>query len=178
MKLQAVPVLLADAFLITVPKFQDDRGYFKESYVSSKYKELNLGNFVQDNLSFSARNVLRGLHMDSEMAKLVQVLRGRAFDVIVDARKESPTFGNWQSFELSEDDDLQLYIPSGFLHGFLALTDNTLFSYKQTAEYDPNKEIQVRWSDPTLAINWPLPEKPRTSPKDEAAPFFTDVFET
>lgn len=127
--------------------------------------------FVQDNLSLSNRFVLRGLHGDTRMAKLVQVLRGSAFDVIVDARRDSPTFRHWYGSTLRAQDHTQLYIPAGCLHGFLALEDATLLFYKQSAEYDSAHEFGIAWNDPDLAIEWPLGgAAPILSPKDVANP--------
>ncbi|HKU68478.1 MAG TPA: dTDP-4-dehydrorhamnose 3,5-epimerase [Candidatus Baltobacteraceae bacterium] len=177
--LEKLPTKFADAFLIRVPAFADDRGIFKETYVRSKYCKLGIGDeFVQDSMSFSRRDVLRGLHADPQMSKLVQVLRGEAFDVIVDTRKESPTFGQWEGVHLRAAEHTQIYIPAGFLHGFLALTDDVVFSYKQSAEYAQEREIGVRWDDPDLAIAWPLTAPPLLSPKDLCHVMFRDAFET
>ncbi len=143
----------------------------------TKYRALGIADeFVQDNVSFSRRGVLRGLHGDPRMSKLVQVLRGEAFDVIVDARKESSTFGQWEGVHLRAQEHVQIYIPAGFLHGFLALSDDVIFTYKQSAEYDPAQEIGVRWNDPDLAIAWPLTGNPELSPKDLANRAFREVF--
>lgn len=156
--------------------FEDDRGFFKETYSVRKYQALGLTDtFVQDSVSVSSRNVIRGLHGDPEMSKLVQVLRGRIFDVVVDIRRDAPTFKKWQSFYLSEYNHAQIYIPKGCLHGFLALTDDVVFSYKHGALHDPSREMSVRWDDPTLAIAWPLVDEPRISAKDKAAPSLDEV---
>jgi dTDP-4-dehydrorhamnose 3,5-epimerase len=161
----------ADAKIFVPDVYRDDRGFFKETYNAGRYKDAGLlEDFVQDSVSFSAKNVLRGLHYDPAMSKFVQVLRGRIWDVIADIRKDSPTFGKWEGFELSEDNHRQLYIPRGFAHGFLALTDDVIFSYKHGALYDPAREGAIRWDDPTLAIEWPLVGEPRLSAKDLAAP--------
>jgi dTDP-4-dehydrorhamnose 3,5-epimerase len=177
MLLERLATNINDAFLIQAHAFSDERGYFKETYVRSKYRELGIADeFVQDNVSLSGRRVLRGLHADPQMTKLVQVLLGRVFDVIVDARRGSPTFGAWQGFELSAEDHRQLYIPAGCLHGFFVLSDSAVFSYKQTAEYAPEREIGVRWDDPDLSIAWPLSGPPRVSPKDMQNRRFRDVF--
>ena len=149
--------------------FEDDRGFFKETYSRNKYRELGLtDDFVQDSVSFSSRNVIRGLHGDPEMSKLIQVLRGRVFDAIVDLRRSSPTFRKWQGFYLSEHNHMQVYVPKGCFHGFLALTDDVVFSYKHGAHHDPNREIGILWNEPTLAVAWPLVGEPRLSPKDGA----------
>jgi dTDP-4-dehydrorhamnose 3,5-epimerase len=150
--------------------FEDDRGFFKETYSLNKYRELGVTDaFVQDSVSFSSRNVIRGLHGDPKMSKLVQVLRGRVFDVIVDLRRSSPSFMKWQGFYLSEHNHAQVYVPKGCLNGFLALTDDVVFSYKHGALHEPSREVAVRWDDPTLAIDWPLVGDPRISAKDKAA---------
>lgn len=155
--------------------FEDDRGFFKETYSRRKYHDLGLtDDFVQDSVSFSTKNVLRGLHCDPEMSKFVQVLRGNIFDVIVDARPTSPTFRTWQGFDLSEHNHAQLYIPKGCLHGFLALTDDVLFNYKHSAYYTPGREFCVRWDEPALGIAWPLAGEPRLSPKDQAGLTFEE----
>ena len=127
--------------------------------------------FVQDNLSLSQRLVLRGLHSDPQMAKIVQVLTGTAYDVIVDVRRESPSFMRWHAVTLRAREHTQLYIPAGCLHGFLALEDETALLYKQSAEYDPATEFGVAWNDPDLAIEWPLGgAAPILSAKDAGNP--------
>ncbi|HLI97513.1 MAG TPA: dTDP-4-dehydrorhamnose 3,5-epimerase [Candidatus Baltobacteraceae bacterium] len=164
---------------IIVPRaWSDDRGFFKETYVRSKYHALGIADeFVQDSTSTSLRNVLRGLHADPEMSKLVHVLRGEVFDVIVDGRKDSPAFGRWESVRLTSANHMQLYIPAGCLHGFLVLSQDAIFCYKQSAEYAPQREIGVRWDDPSLAIEWPdLGSLPVVSAKDRGNRLFADVF--
>lgn len=161
-----------------VPKvFRDDRGYFKETFAASRYSQAGIGSaFVQDNVSLSKRGTLRGLHGDPRMAKLVQVLQGAAFDVVVDLRSESATFKQWLGFLLDGSSHEQIYIPPGCLHGFLAITDDTLLSYKQTAEYDPAFEIGVVWNDPDIAIQWPLDGLlPLLSAKDAVNPTVRDL---
>ena len=173
MALQARDTTLADARLFFPDVHEDDRGFFKETYSTAKYRALGLlDEFVQDNVSFSSKNVLRGLHGDPEMSKLVTVLRGKVWDVIVDVRPGSPTHLKWEGFELSEHNHVQLYIPKGFVHGFLALTDDVVLSYKHGALYEPKREFAYRWNDPTFAIAWPLSGEPRLSAKDQAAPFY------
>ncbi len=163
---------IAGALAITPDVFWDDRGYFKEIFSAKRYADAGIKDtFVQDNVSLSKTRVLRGLHGDPRMAKLVQVLAGSAFDVIADVRKDSPTFGKWCGVQLSAGDHRQVYIPAGCLHGFLALEDGTLLSYKQSALYDPQTEFGVRWDDPDLAIEWPLEgAMPRISAKDAGNP--------
>lgn len=160
------------AFAIVPKQFADERGWFKELYAATRYRDAGLGaSFVQDNLSMSARFVLRGLHGDPRMAKLVQVLRGSAYDVIVDVRPASPTFLQWYAGTLRAHEHTQLFIPPGCLHGFLALEDETLFLYKQSAEYDPVTEFGIAWDDPDLSIAWPLEgAAPLLSAKDAANP--------
>ncbi len=177
MDLQVFSTSLRGAVMVVPTAFADDRGLFKETYVRSRYRALGITDeFLQDNVSFSHKGVLRGLHSDPEMSKLVQVLRGEAFDVIVDARKDSPTLGQWNGVHLRADDHTQLYIPAGFLHGFLAMTDDVIFCYKQSAEYAPEREIGVRWDDPDLAISWPMIGSPDVSPKDSHNRSFRELF--
>jgi dTDP-4-dehydrorhamnose 3,5-epimerase len=148
---------LTGALLLTPRTFVDERGYFKETYSRERYRACGVTeSFVQDNVSLSHRDVLRGLHGDRRMAKLVSVIRGSVFDVIVDVRPQSPTCGRWWGATLTAADGRQIYVPSGFLHGFLALEDDTIFAYKQSAEYDPATEIAIAWDDADLAVAWPL----------------------
>lgn len=170
MIVERIPV---DGALVVTPNvFSDERGTFKETYAVSRYRAAGIvDSFVQDNLSTSKRGVLRGLHGDPRMAKLVQVLRGSAYDVVVDARPHSPTFRRWHGLTLRASEHTQLYIPAGCLHGFLALEDDTTLFYKQSAEYDPATEFGVAWNDPELAIAWPLEgASPILSAKDAANP--------
>jgi len=169
--MQVTPLPLDGALLITPRIFADDRGFFVETFSAQRYRDAGITEeFVQDNLSFSRRGVLRGLHGDARMSKLVQVLAGEAYDVIVDLRPESATYLHWYAVRLDARDRAQLYVPRGFLHGFLALTGEVLFAYKQSALYDPACEIGVAWNDPDLAIPWPLDGPPILSPKDAANP--------
>lgn len=169
------PTIFSDARIFVPDVFEDDRGFFKETYSTRKYRELGLvDDFVQDSVSFSTRNVVRGLHYDRAMSKFVQVLRGTIWDAIVDIRRASPTFLRWQGFILSEHNHKQLYIPPGFAHGFVALSDDVVFSYKHGALYDPATEGAIRWNDPDLAVAWPLVGAPRVSAKDLAAPLLAE----
>ncbi|MBV8725561.1 MAG: dTDP-4-dehydrorhamnose 3,5-epimerase [Candidatus Eremiobacteraeota bacterium] len=169
MEIEHLP--LAGALMLTPKVFSDERGFFKETYSSRRYHECGITDeFLQDNLSLSRRNVLRGLHGDARMAKLVEVIHGRAFDVIVDFRPDSATYLRWHASVLSPLRGEQIYIPVGFLHGFLALEDETIVAYKQTAAYDPAAEFTVAWNDPDLAIEWPLRAAPVLSPRDAASP--------
>ena len=160
--------------VVIEPKiFGDERGFFLETYQLERYRELagiDLA-FVQDNHSRSTRGVLRGLHAQKNQpqGKLVRVVRGAVFDVAVDIHRRSPTYRTWVGFELTEDNGRQLWIPPGYAHGFLVLSDVADFEYKCTAYYDPHDEIGVLWNDADLAISWPISE-PVLSAKDLALP--------
>lgn len=167
---------LPEVLLITPDVFRDDRGRFLETWRESEYVALGIGPFVQDNVSVSRRGVLRGLHFQSPRAqgKLVYALRGTVFDVAVDVRAGSPTFGRWVGSELSGDNHRQLYIPAGFAHGFVTLTDDVVFGYKCTDYYVPEVELAIRWNDPALSIAWPV-DDPIVAPRDEAAALLADL---
>lgn len=166
--------------IVETKKFHDERGYFFESFNLKKFQEQIGENveFVQDNISVSAKNVLRGLHFQAPpfaQGKLVSVVKGSALDVAVDLRKNSPTYGAYLSVLLSAENGRQFWIPAGFAHGFLALEDDTMFSYKCTQYYHPQSEQSLRWDDPQLAIEWGI-EQPIISAKDaECALFATFV---
>lgn len=170
--MEVTPLPIHGALQIALKEFRDDRGWFKESYAITRYNDAGIHDvFVQDNLSFSKRDVLRGLHGDSRMAKLVQVLTGSAYDVIVDVRPQSQTFLQWHAVTLRAGEHTQVFIPAGCLHGFLSLEDDTLLSYKQSAEYSPSQEFGIAWSDPDLSIAWPLHGRtPILTAKDAANP--------
>jgi dTDP-4-dehydrorhamnose 3,5-epimerase len=160
--------------LIESDTFADERGFFQETYRSSLFKDQGLPMFVQDNHSLSRQNVIRGLHYQLPphgQGKLVSVITGAVYDVAVDLRPESSTFGQWLGVELTADNHRLFYIPPGFAHGFATLTDNTHFVYKCTAEYSPNHDRGLRWDDPTLNITWPV-EEPIISSKDRELPLF------
>jgi dTDP-4-dehydrorhamnose 3,5-epimerase len=164
--------------LILEPKvFGDSRGFFFESFNQQDFNQatgLNV-NFVQDNHSRSAQGVLRGLHYQLQQAqgKLVRVVRGSVFDVAVDIRKSSPTFGHWVGIELSEENNKQFWVPAGFAHGFLVLSNTADFLYKTTDYYDANSERSILWSDPDIGIDWPVMDvQPKLSAKDEVASTF------
>ncbi len=171
------PLPIVGSLKINPSTFADDRGVFKEAFRASRYVEAGVTEtFVQDNVSLSKRLTLRGLHSDPRMAKLVQVLHGSAYDVLVDLRRGSPTFLRWHGVRLSAKEHTQLYIPAGCLHGFLALEDDTILSYKQSAEYDPASEFGVAWNDPDLGIDWPLDgARPLLSAKDAINPTLHDL---
>lgn len=159
--------------LIVEPKvFGDERGFFMETWHVERYEEAGLpSRFVQDNLSFSRRGILRGLHFQNpdQQGKLVYVLQGEVYDVAVDIRVGSPTFGEWTAVTLSAGNKRQFYVPEGFAHGFLVTSDTALFAYKCTAKYNAQAEAGVLWNDPRIGIEWPV-EVPVLSEKDRAAP--------
>lgn len=164
--------------LIQGRKFADDRGYFKELFKQSEYGALGDYEFVQDNFSVSKKGAVRGLHYQMPpyaQGKLIQVLKGSVYDVAVDIRKSSPTFGKWIGVELSAENDKMFFIPPGFAHGFVALEDDTYFLYKCTAEYDKASEAGIRYDDPELAIDWPLQEGLVVSEKDLELPYLKDA---
>lgn len=171
-----------EGLLIIEPKvWRDNRGYFYESYNAKLFAEAGINvNFVQDNQSFSQKGALRGLHAQAqpfEQGKLVRVLQGAVMDVAVDIRKDSPTYGQHFDIELSEENHKQLWVPAGFLHGFLTLEDQTIFTYKVSNYYDKNSEIGVMWNDPDLNIQWSkdIPESEfLLSDKDQVLSQFKD----
>ena len=165
------PLAIADVLLIEPKVFGDERGFFYESFNQQRFNEATGLNydFVQDNHSKSAKGVLRGLHYQlppKAQGKLVRVVAGEVFDVAVDIRKDSPTFGNWVGEKLSADNKRQLWIPPGLAHGFLVLSDSAEFLYKTTDYYAPEQERCIRWDDPDLAIEWPIEGEPVLSAKD------------
>jgi dTDP-4-dehydrorhamnose 3,5-epimerase len=164
--------------LIIEPKvFGDARGFFLETYNQRRYHEAGLqAAFVQDNLSFSRQGILRGLHFQNPngQGKLLQVLQGEVFDVAVDLRHNQPTFSRWHGVNLSAENKRQFYVPPGFAHGFLVLSETALFSYKCTELYSPKDEMTLRWDDPALAITWPN-KQPLLSEKDSKGLFLADI---
>ena len=162
-----------DAAKVYVPDvFEDDRGFFKEIYSQPKYAELGMTDtWPQDSMSWSSHNVIRGMHYDPRMAKLVQCVHGRIYDVIVDLRDGSPTYKQWQGFILSADNHRQLYVPPMFAHGFLVLSDEAVVAYKNSATYDPSTERAISWREPSVGIVWPLVGEARLSTKDAEVAF-------
>lgn len=159
--------------VVLEPKvFGDDRGFFFESYNAKTFEQaVGLSpSFVQDNHSKSSKNVLRGLHyqIKQPQGKLVRVVEGEVFDVTVDIRRSSPTFGKWVSVYLSAENKKQLWVPKGFAHGFLVLSETAQFLYKTTDYYAPEHERSLLWNDPALGIDWPLSEEPKLAAKDLA----------
>lgn len=164
--------------MIIEPKvFGDARGYLMETWNQARYAQAGLTtSFVQDNLSFSARGVLRGLHFQNPNAqgKLVYVLQGEVFDVAVDIRVGSPTFGQWVGVSLSSENNRQLYVPGGFAHGFCVISETVLFAYKCTDFYNPKAEGGIIWNDPGIGIDWPI-TTPNLSEKDGSYPKLKDI---
>lgn len=178
--MNATPLAIPDVILFTPRVFGDERGFFFESYNQRAFREATglTPDFVQDNHSRSARGVLRGLHYQIEpraQGKLVRVVQGAVFDVAVDIRPGSATFGRWVGEELSAENKRQMWIPPGFAHGFLTLTESAEFLYKTTDFYSPEHERCIAWDDPDLAIDWPLDGlEPLLSAKDrQGQPLFT-----
>jgi dTDP-4-dehydrorhamnose 3,5-epimerase len=164
------PLGIPEVLLVEPAVFGDARGFFMESFSARRYADAGIpGPFVQDNVSRSRRGVLRGLHLQHPHAqgKLVSVLEGEVFDVAVDVRVGSPTFGRWVGEYLSAGNHRQLWVPAGFAHGFVVTSDDALFSYKCTEYYRPDAERAVRWDDPRLGITWPV-DAPVVSAKDQA----------
>ena len=174
--MQITETNLAEVKLIEPKVYGDSRGFFMETWNQARYAEIGLPErFVQDNLSFSRRGVLRGLHFQNPngQGKLVYVLQGEVFDVALDVRLGSPTFGQVASAILSSDNKRQFYIPPGFAHGFCVTSETALFAYKCTEFYDPKAEASLLWNDPALGIDWPV-DAPELSAKDAAAPTLAD----
>lgn len=178
MKITKTP--LKDCYIIEPTVFEDDRGYFFEKYNEKRFEELTgmNGHFVQDNISKSSYGVLRGLHLqkgEHAQAKLVSCLEGKVWDVAVDLREDSPTFGKWFGIELTGQNKLQLYIPRGFGHGFSVLSETAVFAYKCDNFYHKESEGSVKFNDPELDIDWKVKEKDMIlSEKDQNAPAFKD----
>jgi dTDP-4-dehydrorhamnose 3,5-epimerase len=176
MKLTATSI--PDVVVLEPRVFADERGYFFESYSEKTWADLGIGpRFVQDNHSFSVRNVLRGLHYQIENAqgKLVRVARGEILDVAVDIRRSSPTFGKWESVRLSDDNKHMLWIPPGFAHAFAVLSDTAHVLYKTTDFYFPQAERTILWNDPVLKIDWELGVEPIVSAKDRNGKLFHEA---
>jgi dTDP-4-dehydrorhamnose 3,5-epimerase len=170
---------VAGAVIIEPKVFGDERGFFLETFQAERYKEL-AGielDFVQDNHSRSGKNVLRGLHFQKTrpQGKLVRVVRGEVFDVAVDIRKDSPTYGQWAGVYLTEENKRQFWVPPGLAHGFVVLSDVADFEYKCTDYYDPSDEGCLIWNDPTVAIEWPEGIEPILSEKDKLGSLFVDL---
>lgn len=175
--MKVIQTRLPDCVAIEPAVFGDARGFFYESYNAEKFKEAGLDlRFVQANVSRSARGVLRGLHYQwpNPQGKLVSVVEGEVFDVAVDIRRGSPTFGQWAGVMLTAENHRHFWVPEGFAHGFVVLSEFATFAYQCTALYDAKADAGVRWNDPAIAIDWPV-SAPLLSGKDEKAPLLADI---
>ena len=177
--MQAIPTAIEGVFILEPKLFGDPRGFFMESYNRQVFAAATGADpeFVQDNHSRSRKGVLRGLHYQVEQpqGKLVRVSQGAVFDVAVDIRKDSPTFGRWAGVELTGENHRQLWVPAGLAHGFVVLSDTADFLYKTTDYYAPQHERCIAWNDPQLAIAWPYPGQPQLSAKDQAGKSLAEV---
>jgi dTDP-4-dehydrorhamnose 3,5-epimerase len=169
---------IPEVLLIEPDTYADDRGFFRETFKRSAFAEAGLDRaFAQANFSKSRKGVIRGLHFQrypAAVGKLVGVVSGRIFDVAADVRPGSPTFGQWVGEELSAEDGRMLYVPEGFAHGFCAFEDDTLVTYLMTGEFSPEHDGGVRWNDPGIAVEWPVPD-PILSPKDQELPLLNEI---
>jgi dTDP-4-dehydrorhamnose 3,5-epimerase len=177
--MKVTPTALPEVLLLEPAVFGDERGFFMESYNARRFREATgvEAEFVQDNHSRSVRGVLRGIHYQlvRPQGKLVRVAAGRVFDVAVDLRRSSPRFGRWVGVELSDRDHRQMWVPPGFGHAFLVLSDSADFLYKTTEYWYREHDRSLRWNDPALGIEWPLHEAPLLAAKDAAAPLFAEA---
>lgn len=177
MPIKTISFSIPGLLLLEPAVFGDERGFFMETWNQARYEEIGIREqFVQDNLSLSRQGVLRGLHFQypHPQGKLVSVLQGEVFDVAVDIRRGSPTFGQWEGATLSADNKRQFYVPPGFAHGFCVTSDTALFAYKCTEFYHPEAEATLRWDDPELGIDWPC-AAPELSAKDSAGMRLRDL---
>jgi dTDP-4-dehydrorhamnose 3,5-epimerase len=175
--MKTTPMSLPEVLLVEPQRFGDARGYFLETWREERYAALGINlPFVQDNLSRSARGILRGLHLQhpNDQGKLVYVIEGEVFDVAVDVRVGSPNFGKWTGVLLSSTDHRQLWIPPGFAHGFCVTSETALFAYKCTAAYAAASELGLAWNDPAVGISWPVAD-PQLSAKDKILPRLADI---
>lgn len=174
--MKITPGPLSGLLMIEPRVFRDERGYFYESCQNHRYQEAGIPALIQDNISRSYQNSLRGLHyqLPNAQGKLIWVLRGKVWDVMVDIRRSSPTFGKWHAVTLSDENPMQIYIPPGFAHGFCVLSEVADFAYKCSDYYTPSAEHGISWDDPTLAIEWPV-QKPILSPKDQQYPRLNEI---
>lgn len=171
--MNVIPTSIPEVLIIEPKVFGDERGFFFESFNSRQFADL-IGrdvDFVQDNHSRSVKNVLRGLHyqIQQSQGKLVRVVQGTVFDVAVDIRRSSPTFGQYATVELSAENQRMLWVPEGFAHGFVVVSDTAEFLYKTTAYWTPEFERSIAWNDPALGIQWPIQGEPTLSTKDQQA---------
>jgi dTDP-4-dehydrorhamnose 3,5-epimerase len=178
---------IEDVILVEPQVHGDHRGFFVETFQVQRYREAGIGvrpdgsslEFVQDNMAKSAKGILRGLHLQEPHAqgKLVSCVAGEVFDVAVDVRVGSPTFGEWVGARLDAESHRQLWVPPGFAHGYVVLSESAIFAYKCTDLYHPEAELSVRWNDPAIGIEWPMEGEPVLSDKDRAAPLLADIDE-
>lgn len=178
--MKVIDTKIPDVKIIEPSVFGDERGFFMETWNQKQFEKLVTGtptNFVQDNHSKSKKGILRGLHYQTEntQGKLVRVVSGEVFDVAVDIRKNSPTFGQWVGEYLSAENKRQLWIPEGFAHGFYVTSDEAEFVYKCTDYYNPNAEVSIIWNDEMIGINWPITIKPSLSIKDKEGFTFDEI---
>lgn len=178
--MNVIETAIPDVKIIEPAVFGDERGFFMETWQQRQFEEQVTGKptqFVQDNHSKSAQGILRGLHYQTAhtQGKLVRVVSGEVFDVAVDIRKTSPTYGQWVGVLLSAENKRQLWIPAGFAHGFYVTGEQAEFVYKCTDYYDPSSEVSIRWDDADIGINWPLSTTPQLSTKDSQGIAFADV---
>ncbi len=175
--MEIIKTKIPGLLIIKPTVFEDERGYFFESYNNEKFQEAGIDvRFLQDNESKSQKGVLRGLHFQNpphDQGKLVRVMQGAVVDVAVDIRAGSPTYGQWESIKLTGENKMMYWIPPGMAHGFVTLEDNTIFFYKCTNVYNKESEGSIRWNDPDLNIKWGI-ENPILSEKDQITPFFKD----
>jgi dTDP-4-dehydrorhamnose 3,5-epimerase len=179
MNFEFIKLAIPEVILITPETFTDERGFFMETYKKTLFEKAGIReSFVQDNYSSSKKNVLRGLHYQippRKQSKLVRCIRGEVFDVAVDIRKGSPYFGAWVGEYLNEDNKKMIFIPSGFAHGYLVLSEQAEIVYKVSEEYSKNHERGIFWKDPAVKIDWPLSVSPILSKKDEKLPLLRDA---
>lgn len=177
--MRAIPTAIPEVVVLEPKVFGDDRGFFFESFNAKTFEQATgiKREFVQDNHSKSAKHVLRGLHyqIQQPQGKLVRVVQGEVFDVAVDIRKSSKTFGQWVGVHLSAENKKQLWVPEGFAHGFVVLSETAEFLYKTTDYYAPEHERSLLWSDSALGINWPIEDEPYLAAKDAAAKRFSEI---
>lgn len=178
--LERIETRLAEVCRFSLPRFTDNRGSFEVLFEENSIgKHLPRGTrFIQDNISRSQKNVIRGLHYQVEpfsQGKLLTCIQGRIFDVVVDIRTKSPTFLEWESFDLSSENPQSIYIPPGFAHGFLSRSDNTIVHYKVTSDYNPSAERTIYWQASDIGIEWPITGEPMLSSKDEVCGLAIDV---
>ncbi|HEY8305015.1 MAG TPA: dTDP-4-dehydrorhamnose 3,5-epimerase [Solirubrobacteraceae bacterium] len=179
--MQSLPTRISGPVLIQPSAFHDERGFFLETYRRNRHGEMGIpeaDEFIQDNHSRSSRGVVRGMHFHggAGVAKLVRCARGRILDVVVDLRRGSPSYGEWEGFELDDELMLELYVPVGFAHGFCALSEVADVVYKQTAYYDSTVERAIAWDDPDVGVSWPLPARELSvSERDAQAPRLSEI---